>query len=109
MGKQIELDSFKNFAENYPAPTGSHVSMTPSTYMTDEAWSKLVPFLCQGIWLMQGIKDHPDLWVVLSLDGFGSHLASNSLLVFNEYKILVVKEEGDTSYISQAYDTIKWL
>jgi hypothetical protein len=49
-------------------------------------------------------KDHPDFWVALSLDGVGSHLGAEPLLVFAEYKILVIKEEGDTSQVSQAYD-----
>lgn len=78
--------------------------MTPNAYMTDEAWREIVPHLCKGIRAMEKIRDHPDFWVVLSLDGFGIHLDSESLLVFNEYKILVIKEEGDTSQVSQAYD-----
>ena len=41
---------------------------------------------------------------MLSLDGFGSHLDSESLLLFHDHNILVIKEEGDTSQISQAYD-----
>ena len=53
---------------------------------------------------MKGVRDHPNFWVVLSLDGFGSHLDSDALLVFCNYKILVIKEEGDTSQVSQAYD-----
>ena len=103
-GKEIELATFKKFTDNYSAPAGSRVIMTPNAYMTDEAWSELVPSLCEGIRSMHGIKDHPDCWVVLSLDGFGSHLGTESLLVFHQNKILVIKEEGDTSHISQAYD-----
>ena len=41
--------------------------------------------------------DRLDWWFVLSLDGFGSHLDPETLEVFAKYKILVVKEEGDTS------------
>ena len=43
---------------------------------------------------------------MLSLDGFGSHLNADQLLVFSEHKILVIKEEGDTSQVSQAYDQL---
>ena len=53
---------------------------------------------------MKGICDHPEWWVVFSLDGFGSHLDAQSLVVFSQFKITVVKEEGDTSQVSQAYD-----
>ncbi len=103
-GKEIEFNSFKNFADSYNAPKGSRVIMTPNAYMTDEAWQELVPYLCMGIRSMNGVHDHPNFWVVLSLDRFGSHLNSDALLVFCNYKILVIKEEGDTSQVSQAYD-----
>ena len=54
---------------------------------------------------MPVIQDHPDWWVVITLDGFGSHLNVHSAQVtYAEYKIFVVKEEGDTSHINQAYD-----
>lgn len=103
-GKDIELDAFKDFTKHFPAPPGSCVEMTPSAYMTDDAWKNIGPKLCQGIRSMDGVQD--DCWVVLSLDGFGSHLNADQLLVFSEYKILVIKEEGDTSQVSQAYDQL---
>ncbi len=45
-----------------------------------------------------------DGWVVLSYDGYGSHLQNNALEVFAAEKNLVMKEEGDTSQVSQAYN-----
>ena len=53
---------------------------------------------------MTVIKDHPRKWCVLSLDGFGSHLCTNTLNVFTENFILVYKKEGDTSSVTQAYN-----
>jgi hypothetical protein len=53
---------------------------------------------------MKGVCDHPNFWVELLLDGFRSHLDTDALLVFSEYKILVIKEEGDRSQVSQAYN-----
>ena len=103
-GKQCELGIFKDFCSNFRAPPGSCAEMTPNAYMTNEAWSNIVPKMCAGIREMEVIRDHPDKWVVLSLDGFGSHLDPDSLIVFTQHKILVLKEEGDTSQVSQAYD-----
>lgn len=40
----------------------------------------------------------------LTLDGFGSHLVPEALEVFAEHKILVVKEESNSSHVNQAYD-----
>ena len=80
--------------------------MIPNAYMTNEAWKKICLKLCKGIREMEVIHDHSDKWVVFSLDGFGSHLCPESLLVFNENKILIIKEEGDTSQVSQAYDQL---
>ena len=64
----------KHFARIHKAPIGSFVEMTPNAYMTNKVWMKIVPHLCDGIRAMEGITNHPDWWIVLSLDGFGSHL-----------------------------------
>ena len=53
---------------------------------------------------MERVRDHPKWWVILLLDGFQSHLEPKALEVFAKNKILIVKEEGDTSQVSQAYD-----
>jgi len=81
------------------APIGSFVEMTPNAYMTNEVWMKIIPHLCDGIRAMEGITNHPDWWIVLSLDGFGNHLVGKSLEEFSKRKILVIKEEGDTSQV----------
>ena len=73
-------------------------------YMADTAWRKICPWMCKGIRAMEGIREHPELWVVLSLDDYGSHLDAESLLVFHNHKLRVLKEEGDTLQVSQAYD-----
>ena len=44
---------------------------------------------------------------MLSLDGYSSHInVHESLKVFTDYKIFIVKEEGDTSQVNQAYDQV---
>ena len=54
---------------------------------------------------MSEIKNHPDWWCVLTLDGFTSHITvASALEVFREQNIFVVKEEADTSHVNQAYD-----
>ena len=78
--------------------------MTPSAFMTDEAWRTMAAEMCQGIREMPVINDHPNLWCMLSLDGFGSHLCPKALQIFADYFILVIKEEGDASQVCQAYD-----
>ena len=70
--------------------------------MIDESWCKIAPKLCKGLRKMKGVVD--GMWMVLSLDGFGSHLVGDALLIFSDHLILVLKEEGDTSQVSQAYD-----
>ena len=86
-------------------PAESVVVMTPNAYLTDEAFDQLVPSLCKGIRAMPVVKDHPDWWLVLSMDGFGSHVNVNTAHeVFFQHKIFVIKEEGDTSHVNQAYD-----
>ena len=53
---------------------------------------------------MTVIKDHPDWKVVVTLDGFSSHLVPAGLEPFTDALIEVVKEEGVTSAVNQAYD-----
>ena len=91
--------------EKNGAPVGSHVVNTPSAYLTNESWLGLVPKLCRGIRAMPYIRDHPDWWCGMSFDGFSSHIVVvEALEIFAEYKILIVKEEGDCLHVNQAYD-----
>ena len=58
-----------------------------------------------GIRAMPVIRDHPDWWVYLTLDGFKSHANINEALQdFSDTKIRVVKEEAGTSHVNQPYD-----
>ena len=42
--------------------------------------------------------------MAITLDGFVSHLEGDALKVFADHKIFIVKEEGDTSHVCQAYE-----
>jgi hypothetical protein len=76
-GQKIERSSLRGDISRRGAvrlPIGSRVLMSPNAYMTDEVYLNLVPFLCQGNRQMPVIKEHPTWWVVLTMDGFGSHV-----------------------------------
>jgi hypothetical protein len=91
--------------QNLEANFGSKVIMSPSAYMTDETWMTVVPFLSKGIRKMPIICEHPNWWVVLTLEGFGSHVnVTEALKVFHEHKIFVVKEEREISAVNPPYD-----
>jgi hypothetical protein len=67
--------------------------------MTDETRAKLAELLAKG---------YPDWWVVLTLNGFTSHLnVPSAMEVLNKHKIFLVKEEGDASETNQPYDQVK--
>ena len=53
---------------------------------------------------MPHIKDHSDSQVCLTLDGFSSHLVTAGLEPFTAANITIIKKEGDTSQVNQAYD-----
>ena len=55
-GKILERNNFKDLCKNFNAPKGSNEIMTPSAYMTDDAWLELVPHLCKSIREMNVIK-----------------------------------------------------
>ena len=69
--------------------------MTPNAYLTDEVWKGMAEKFCKGIRAMQVVRKFPDLWMAMTMDGFGSHLEPEALEIFAKYRILLVKEEGD--------------
>ena len=64
----------------------------------------MVEKFCKGLRVMPVIKKYPDLWMAMTLDGFGSHFDPGILEIFAKYKILLAKEKGDSSRFCQPYD-----
>ena len=61
--------------------------------------------LVKGYCSMPIVKQNPQWWMVEILDGFGAHM--NNLYANqerSENKILILKYEGDSSQVNQAYD-----
>ena len=54
---------------------------------------------------MSSIFHNPDWWVLEVMDGFGAHLISEEAnnIRFKD-KIIILKDEGDSSSINQAHD-----
>ena len=50
--------------------------MTPTGYMTEDAWVELAPSMAAGIRQLPIICEAPDWWVVKFVDGFGPHVSS---------------------------------
>lgn len=54
---------------------------------------------------MQMVRKFPDLWMGMTMDGFGSHLEPQALEVFVKHHILLVREEGHFSHhVCQSYN-----
>lgn len=68
-GKKIDSDVLKDLPKKFGCPIGSCVIATPSAYMMDKAWDKLLPKLIEGIRAMKGIKDYPEFKSLLGFDG----------------------------------------
>ena len=109
-GKELPKYFEKQFGnskwlESKGAPPNSFVTMTGGAYMTHEAWDLSAPKLAQGIRNMPVIRDHPEFWVILHLDGFKSHVMTyEAQQILYDHKILVVKENSQSSHVNQAYD-----
>ena len=65
--------------------------------MTDKVCNELVPDFSKVLCDLLVINDYPELWLV-------PHLKGGALKIFADYKILILKEEGGTSQVCQAYD-----
>ena len=102
--EKVEHDIFKDFSRKHGTPKGSGVIPTPNAYMTDDAWNKIAPDFAAGLRQLPVVREYPDLWMAMTLDGYFSHLEPEALKVFADHKILIIKEEGDTSQVCQAYD-----
>ena len=97
----------KNLENDRNMTPGSYIAMSDNAYMTDTVWLEIVPKLCHGIRKMPVIVDHPNWWCTFTLDGFGSHVNVNEAHgIFAQHKILIIKEEGNSSHVNQAYDQL---
>eukprot|EP00978_Attheya_sp_CCMP212_P031047 scaffold116016_cov35-Attheya_sp.AAC.2 len=84
---------------------GSTIIMTPTAFVTEEAWEEMTPFGIKGIRSIDIIKANPQWWVLEVFDGFGPHISSYKAMKDRyDNKILSLKEEGDSSHVNQAYD-----
>ena len=74
---------------------------TPNIYM-----EQITPNICRGLRSINPyVEANPQWFMIEIFDGFGAHMASH--LALRErlaYRILSIKEEGDTSHVNQAYD-----
>ena len=94
----------------------SSVIMTPTGYLTDEAWTTIVPMLCKG--LRHKIRQAAatfgidgatadKLLLGLTFDGFKVHTKMlMQLTIFRSYNIIAAVEDRDSSQINQAFDRL---
>lgn len=68
-GEMMDKTILKDL-EALGCPKGSTIIMTPSAYMTDETWFKVVPHLCKGLRALPVVCDHPD-WCVVHVHYIG--------------------------------------
>ena len=84
---------------------GSCLVMTPTAFMTIEAWREITPKITAGLRMLPHVRDHPDWWMFKSLDGFGPHVNDlEAMQIYHDHKIAVAKEEGDSSLCNQPFD-----
>lgn len=72
-GVKVKKGFTPAFLKQHGAAHGSCIVMTANGFMTEEAWLKMTPSMIDGIRNMPVIKNNPDWWVLLILDGFGAH------------------------------------
>jgi hypothetical protein len=85
---------------------GSTVVMTPTTFMTEEAWEKATIHIVKGLYNADPIvAANPQWWMLEVFDGVGPHTSSLKSMQYRaENKIIAFKEEGYSSHCNQAYD-----
>ena len=101
--KKIVLPTLRTIIDKYTLKYSDYKT-TPSGYITTKAWDKICESLSKDIRNLPEVNNHPDWWLCLCLDGFKSHLSPYIRMIFAKYKILVCKEERESSQTNQAYD-----
>ena len=97
----------EEFMMKHGAPVGSNVYMNENGFMTTKTWLELLPDLIRGIRAMPVIVDNPDWWCALLVDGFNAHcLSAEAMQMLHDNKIILVKEEPDSSHFCQVYDQL---
>jgi hypothetical protein len=82
-GLRVKHGYSDEFLVKYGAPPGSTIVMTPTGYMTEDAWLEMAPTIADGIRAMPVICDRPDWWVMKIIDGFGPHTSSDEAMRVN--------------------------
>eukprot|EP00957_Ditylum_brightwellii_P072212 5489335-Ditylum_brightwellii.AAC.1 len=73
--------------------------------MTDKDWLITTEQLCKGLHSLPVVRDHPEWWFMLACDGFSLHINTpDTLDLFEEHEIMLVKGEGDSIQFAQSYD-----
>ena len=73
--------------------------------MTADAWRQGAKRIVAGIRKLPVIPDHPNWWVYKSIDGVRMHVDDPvATQIYYDHKILLGKEEGNSSQVNQAYD-----
>jgi hypothetical protein len=104
-GKRVKTGYTTNFLVDNGAALGSSIHMTKTGFMTEAAWIEMSPSQVKGIRKMPVICDNPQWWALDIIDGFGPHVSSAvAMEVYHDAKILLVKEEADSSHVCQTYD-----
>eukprot|EP00957_Ditylum_brightwellii_P061961 4702225-Ditylum_brightwellii.AAC.1 len=106
-GKQMQNKSLSEckLVERHGAPHGSKFWLNKSGYMTDKDWLIATEQLCKGLRSLPVVRDHPVWWFMLTCDGLSLHVNTpDALHLFEEHKIMSVKEEGNSSHFAQSYD-----
>jgi hypothetical protein len=95
------------FLEEHGAAPGSILVMTPNGYMTEEAWVKIAPSIASGIRNIVD-KHNPEWWALKVVDGYVPHTTSlEAMEAYHARRILLLKEEADSSHVNQVYDQCK--
>ena len=58
----------------YGTPVGLYCHPNPNAYLTDNTWLEISTSIAKVVHAMTVIRDHPDWWLYLSLDGFVYHV-----------------------------------
>ena len=80
--------------------------MTATAFIATDAQENITPILMNTYRrINKYIEANPDWWHLEILDGFGAYFGSHyAIQEHQKYKIISLKEEGNSSHVNQVYD-----
>jgi hypothetical protein len=88
-GKQKYVGYTDAFLKKFGCVEGSTIAMTPTGFMTEDAWEKITQHIVTGIRSMPYIKENPQWEAIEIVDRYGARVSSLTALEYRQARLVM--------------------